>query len=118
MSTGMEDRLRAAYQAKAEQLSYRELVQLRAERSNELSELLMSDDLPITRLKPPPSQLRQRRRRSSWLAPAAAAAAVAAVAAAAFALSTSGSHRVVPAPPASRVSSPTGSISPSVTNSA
>src|SRR5689334_11668469 len=102
MSREMEDRLRAAYQAKAGQVTDRRLAQLRAERASQLAAVL-SDDLPVTRLEHPPVQLDSRRHRHSrWFAPAVAAAAVAAVAAAAFALSSSGPHRATPAPPASR----------------
>lgn len=117
MSREMEDRLRAAYQAKADQVTDRRLAQLRAERASQLATLL-SEDVPIARLEHPPVQLDSRRHRHSrWFAPAVAAAAVAAVAAAAFALSTPGPHRVTPAPPATRISSPTGSASPSATGS-
>jgi hypothetical protein len=117
MSREMEDRLRAAYQAKADQVTDRRLAQLRAERDSQLATLL-SEDVPIARLEHPPVQLDSRRQRHSrWFAPAVAAAAVAAVAAAAFALSTPGSHRNTPAPPASKASSPTASASPSVTGS-
>lgn len=117
MSREMEDRLRAAYQAKADQVTDRRLAQLRAERDSQLA-TLFSEDVPIARLEHPPVQLDSRRHRHSrWLAPAVAAAAVAAVAAAAFALSTPGSHRTTPAPPASKASSPTASASPSVTGS-
>ena len=117
MSREMEDRLRAAYQAKADQVTDRRLAQLRAERDSQLATLL-SEDVPIARLEHPPVQLDSRRHRHSrWFAPAVAAAAVAAVAAAAFALSTPGSHRVSPAPPATRLSSPTASASPSITGS-
>jgi len=113
----MEDRLRAAYQAKAEQVTDRRLAQLRAERASQLA-TLFSEDVPIARLEHPPVQLDSRRHRHSrWFAPAVAAAAVAAVAAAAFALSQPGSHRDVPAPPASHLSSPSASASPTVTNS-
>ena len=90
MSREMEDRLRAAYQAKADQVTDRRLAQLRAERTSQLAELF-SEDVPIARLEHPPVQLDSRRHRHSrWFAPAVAAAAVAAVAAAAFALSTPG----------------------------
>jgi hypothetical protein len=117
MSREMEDRLRAAYQAKTDQVTDRRLAQLRAERDSQLATLL-SADVPIARLEHPPVQLDSRRQRHSrWFAPAVAAAAVAAVAAAAFALSTPGSHRVNPAPPASKASSPTASASPSATGS-
>jgi len=116
MSREMEDRLRAAYQAKADQVTDRRLAQLRAERDSQLATLL-SEDVPIARLEHPPVQLDTRRQRHSrWFAPAVAAAAVAAVAAAAFALSTPGSHRANQAPPASRASSPTASASPSATD--
>lgn len=117
MSREMEDRLRAAYQAKADQVTDRRLAQLRAERDSQLA-TLFSEDVPIARLEHPPVQLDSRRHRHSrWFAPAVAAAAVAAVAAAAFALNSPVSHRTTPAPPASHVSSPTASASPSATGS-
>ncbi|HJQ03473.1 MAG TPA: hypothetical protein VJ851_17890 [Jatrophihabitans sp.] len=117
MSREMEDRLRAAYQAKTEQVTDRRLAQLRAERASQLATLL-SEDIPIACLEQPPVQLNSRRsRHSRWFAPAVAASAVAAVAAAAFALSQPGPRRVIPAPPASHVSSPTGSATPSVSSS-
>lgn len=116
MSREMEDRLRAAYQAKADQVTDRRLAQLRAERDSQLATLL-SEDVPIARLEHPPVQLDSRRNKHSrWFAPAIAAAAVAAVAAAAFALSSPASHRTNQAPPASRASSPTASASPSITD--
>jgi hypothetical protein len=116
MSREMEDRLRAAYQAKADQVTDRRLAQLRAERDSQLA-TLFSEDVPIARLEHPPVQLDSRRQRHSrWFAPAVAAAAVAAVAAIAFVLSTPVSHRTNDAPPASRASSPTASASPSVTD--
>lgn len=117
MSREMEDRLRAAYQAKAAQVTDRRLAQLRAERDSQLA-TLFSEDVPIARLEQPPVHLDSRRQRHSrWFAPAIAAAAVAAVAAAAFALTSTGSHRVTPAPPASHASSSTASASPSVSSS-
>ncbi|HET6209304.1 MAG TPA: hypothetical protein VFD94_02915, partial [Jatrophihabitans sp.] len=78
---------------------------------------LMSDDLPVVRLQSPAvTDLATRRRHSRWLAPAVAAAAVAAVAVVAFALSSGGSSRITPAPPASRASSASPSASPTTSS--
>jgi hypothetical protein len=120
MNRAMEDRLRAAYQAKAEQVTDERLTQLRAEREEQLTTSL-SDDADVTRLDstvlhPWFGAPGRTARHSRWFAPALAAAVVVAVAAGALAIANShGPRQARPAPPATHLSSPTGSPVPTPT---
>jgi hypothetical protein len=115
MSRAMEDRLRAAYQAKAAQVTDERLAQLHSERDEQLT-ALQSDDADVTRLSSAilhPDASDRIAEHSRWFAPALAAAVIAAVAAGAVAVANShGPRQVRPAPPASHVSSPTGTPTP------
>jgi hypothetical protein len=117
MNRPIEDRLRAAYQAKAEQVTDERLTQLRAEHEERLTTLL-SDDADVTRLDsevlhPWFGAPGRTARHSRWLPPALAAAVVVAVAAGALAVANShGPQQPRPAPPASHVSSPTSASTP------
>jgi hypothetical protein len=114
MSRAMEDRLRAAYQAKAEQITDERLAQLRAERDERLTTTLTGADFTLLdandlHLAAPGWSARHSR----WFAPVLAAAVVVAVAAGALAVANShGPRQIRPAPPASHVSSPTASPLP------
>ncbi len=134
MST-IEDRLRAAYQAKAEQVTDERLDHLAAQRQQSL--LDGTDDWwdgaatsPLSLFvgavagadEPTPLDLGHRPvgiRHARWLAPALAAAAVAAIAVAVTAIATSSDNgKPAPRPLATRVTSPSPSSSSSASTSA
>ncbi|MEO6501883.1 MAG: hypothetical protein ABIQ09_08215 [Jatrophihabitantaceae bacterium] len=136
MNRQTEDRLRAAFDAKADQVTDERLDQLAAQRRRSLvadldDDTADADDFPaipgfserepfgpgptVTRLEHPVASPRHAR----WLAPLLAAAAVVAVAVGVTAVSTSMDNgKRAPLPPASQVSTPAPSSTPEPSSTA
>jgi|GEM_PF-2633444 len=116
MTHPIEDRLREAYQAKTAQLTEQRLDQLAEHRERAMDDLLddaHTGDLPILGFDEVPTSPRLR-----WVAPGLAAAAVVALAVGATAVVANHlDSRLLPNPPATRVTSPTPSSSQSVSPS-
>jgi TolB protein len=133
MNRQTEDRLRAAFDAKAEQVTDERLDQLAAQRRQsliaDLDEADGADDFPVpgfTDREPVAAVTRLdvdhpagSSRHARWFAPVLAAAAVIAVAVGVTAVSTSVNNgKRTPAPPATQVSTPAPSLTPTPSRTA